>query len=58
VFNAAGQPVAAIGVCINREQVDTEHGRRQTDAVMQAARLLSQRLGAASAGVTASKATA
>jgi DNA-binding IclR family transcriptional regulator len=45
VFDAAGQPVAAIGVCINRALVDTDHGERQRRAVLNAARLLSQRLG-------------
>jgi DNA-binding IclR family transcriptional regulator len=45
VFDAAGQPVAAIGVCITRAQVGTDHGERQRKAVLDAARLLSQRLG-------------
>jgi len=45
VFDAAGQPVAAIGVCITRAQVGTVHGERQRQAVLSAARLLSQRLG-------------
>jgi DNA-binding IclR family transcriptional regulator len=45
VFDAAGQPVAAIGVCIARALADTEHGERQRLAVVNAARLLSQRLG-------------
>ena len=45
VFDAAAQPVAAIGVCINRALLDTEHGERQRRAVLNAARLLSQRLG-------------
>jgi DNA-binding IclR family transcriptional regulator len=45
VFDAAGQPVAAIGVCINRALLGTDHGERQRQAVLNAARLLSQRLG-------------
>jgi DNA-binding IclR family transcriptional regulator len=45
VFDAAGQPVAAIGVCITRALVGTGHGERQRQAVLNAARLLSQRLG-------------
>ena len=45
VFDASGRPVAGIGVCINRALVDTEHGERQRQAVLTAARLLSQRLG-------------
>jgi DNA-binding IclR family transcriptional regulator len=45
VFDAAGQPVAAIGVCIQRALVGTDHGERQRQAVLKAARLLSQRIG-------------
>ena len=47
VFDAAGQPVAAIGVCINRALLGTDHGERQRQAVLNAARLLSHRLGGA-----------
>jgi DNA-binding IclR family transcriptional regulator len=45
VFDAAGQAVAAIGICVTRAQVATQHGERQRAAVLQAARLLSHRLG-------------
>ena len=45
VFNAAGQPVAAIGVCINRALLGTDHSERQRQAVLNAARMLSRRLG-------------
>jgi DNA-binding IclR family transcriptional regulator len=47
VFDASGQPVAAIGVCITPARVGTEHGERQRLAVIHAARLLTQRLGGA-----------
>jgi DNA-binding IclR family transcriptional regulator len=58
VFDAAGQPVAAIGVCITRALVDTDHGERQRQAVLNAARLLSQRLGGTAAVVAGTPAAA
>jgi len=45
VFDAAGRPVAGIGVCINRVMLGSDQGARHREAVMNAARTLSQRLG-------------
>jgi len=45
VFDAAGRPVAGIGVCINKVMLGSDHGERHREAVMNAARMLSQRLG-------------
>lgn len=45
VFDAAGRPVAGIGVCINKVMLGSDHGERHRQAVLGAARTLSQRLG-------------
>jgi DNA-binding IclR family transcriptional regulator len=46
VFDASGQPVAGIGVCINKVMLGTDRGERHREAVLNAAHVLSQRLGA------------
>lgn len=46
IFDATGQPVAGLGVCLNKAVLDEAQMARQRDVVMQAARALSQRLGA------------
>jgi DNA-binding IclR family transcriptional regulator len=46
IFDASGQPVAGLGVCLNKAVLSAEQMARQRDVVMQAARTLSQRLGA------------
>jgi len=46
VFDAAGQPVAAIAVCINKAVLNAKQHERQRLVVVQAAQRLSQRLGA------------
>src|SRR5438105_4138593 len=46
VFDAAGRPVAGIGVCINKAMLSGDQGERHRRAVLEAARTLSQRLGA------------
>ena len=46
VFDASGQPVAGLGVCLNKAQLNAELLERQRQVVVQAARHLSQRLGA------------
>jgi IclR family transcriptional regulator, blcABC operon repressor len=45
VFDASGQPVAGIGVCIHKAMLGSDHGERQRRVVVEAARVLSQRLG-------------
>lgn len=45
VFDSTAKPVAGIGVCINKALLGTDHGERHREAVLQAAQLLSQRLG-------------
>lgn len=45
VFDASGQPVAGLGVCINRAELDTRSSGRHQQAVVEAARALSLRLG-------------
>lgn len=47
VFDATGQPVAGVGVCLNKAMLGADDGARHRDAVLQSARVLSQRLGAA-----------
>jgi DNA-binding IclR family transcriptional regulator len=49
VFDAAGRPVAGIGVCINKALRGGDMGERHRRAVLDAARALSQRLGATAA---------
>jgi DNA-binding IclR family transcriptional regulator len=46
VFDASGQPVAGLGVCLNKAQLNAELVERQRLVVVQAAQRLSQRLGA------------
>jgi DNA-binding IclR family transcriptional regulator len=46
VFDASGQPVAGVGVCVHKGRLGQEGGERQLQAVLDAARLLSARLGA------------
>lgn len=46
IFGASGQPVAGLGVCLNKAVLNEEQTERQRQLVMQAARTLSQRLGA------------
>lgn len=46
IFDASGQPVAGLGVCLNKAVLGPQQMARQRDVVMQAARTLSQRLGA------------
>lgn len=48
VFNAAGRPVAGVGVCINKAELAGGEHERQREVVRQAAQRLSQRLGARS----------
>ena len=45
VFDAAGQPVAGIGVCIHKTALGADGGAVHRDTVLQAARTLTQRLG-------------
>ena len=46
VFDASGQVVAAVSVCINKAQLGADDGDRHRLAALEAARTLSQRLGA------------
>jgi len=46
VFDASGQPVAGLAVCINKAVLSADKLDRQRQVVTQAARRLSQRLGA------------
>lgn len=48
IFDATGQPVAGLGVCLNKAVLNAEQLERQRKVVVQAARTLSQRLGARS----------
>jgi IclR family transcriptional regulator, blcABC operon repressor len=48
VFDASGVPVAGVGVCLNKAMLAKGGGERHQRHVMQAARVLSQRLGAPS----------
>jgi len=45
IFDATGQPVAGLGVCLNKAVLNAEQMERQREVVVQAARTLSQRLG-------------
>jgi IclR family transcriptional regulator, blcABC operon repressor len=49
VFDASGQAVAGLGVCLNKSMVDAGSRARQRELVCDAARALSLRLGAAPA---------
>jgi DNA-binding IclR family transcriptional regulator len=46
IFDASGQPVAGLGVCLNKAVLNNELLERQRQVVQAAARTLSQRLGA------------
>ena len=46
IFDASGQPVAGIAVCVNKTAMKPDQMERQREVVLQAARRLSQRLGA------------
>ena len=52
VFDATGQAVAGVAVCINKALLGADHGERYRDAALRVARALSLRLGgdAAAAG--------
>lgn len=45
VFDASGQPVAGIGVCLNKTTLDADTGATHRETVLRAARTLTQRLG-------------
>lgn len=45
VFDAAGQPVAGLGVCLNKVTLGDDAGAHHREAVLRAARTLTQRLG-------------
>ena len=45
VFDASGQVVAGVAVCINKALLGADRGDRHRDAVLAVARTLSQRLG-------------
>ena len=46
VFDAAGNAVAGVAVCINKALLGADRGERHREAVLKVARTLSQRLGA------------
>ena len=48
VFDASGQAVAGVAVCINKAMLGADRGERHREAVLSVARTLSQRLGALS----------
>ncbi len=56
VFDAAGQVVAGVGVCINKALLGADRGDKHRDAVLAVARTLSQRLGGDLAAPAAAKA--
>jgi DNA-binding IclR family transcriptional regulator len=58
VFDAAGTPVAGVGVCLNKAMLGADGGARHRDLVLQTARVLSERLGAAGATVPPRRAAA
>ncbi|HEV7575997.1 MAG TPA: IclR family transcriptional regulator [Caldimonas sp.] len=45
VFDASGEAVAAVAVCINKAQLGSERGARHRDAALDVARRLTERLG-------------
>jgi len=53
VFGASGEVVAGVAVCINKALLGADRGERHRTAALDVARALSQRLGAAAAGGTA-----
>lgn len=52
VFNAAGEVVAGVAVCINKALLGADRGERHRLATLEVARVLSQRLGGAVPGAT------
>ncbi len=46
VFDASGQAVAGVAVCLNKALLGADHGERHKQAVLSVARTLSRRLGA------------
>jgi DNA-binding IclR family transcriptional regulator len=46
VFDAAGEAVAGVAVCINKALLGADRGERHREAVLKVARALSRRLGA------------
>jgi DNA-binding IclR family transcriptional regulator len=56
IFDASGQPVAGLGVCLNKAVLSEAQMQRQRQVVLDAARTLSQRLGARPAGGSAKEA--
>ncbi len=53
VFDAAGDIVAGVAVCINKALLGADRGERHRLATLEVARVLSQRLGGAVPGATA-----
>ena len=49
VFDASGQPVAGVGVCLQKAMLDPQVAAQHSDTVMRVARELSQRLGGGAA---------
>jgi DNA-binding IclR family transcriptional regulator len=45
VFDAAGQPVAGVGVCVHKSALGPDGGAEHREAVQRAAATLTQRLG-------------
>ena len=52
VFDASGDAVAAIAVCINKAQLGNDRGARHRDAALDVARRLTQRLGGEAAAMS------
>jgi IclR family transcriptional regulator, blcABC operon repressor len=55
VFDASGQAVAGVAVCINKALIGADRGDKHRDAVLAVARTLSQRLGGEVAAPAAAK---
>ena len=55
VFDATGQVVAGVAVCINKVLLGADRGDKHRDAVLAVARTLSQRLGGDVAAPAATK---
>ena len=58
VFDASGQAVAGIAVCINKALVGADHGERHRDVALGVARTLSRRLGGDVPELAGAKSTA
>ncbi len=50
VFDAAGAPVAGVGICLNKAMLGPDSGAHHRDQLLRTARRLSERLGAAARG--------